>query len=458
MDLNQIDKLNNLIVKQGEHLLNAQINNLKQSYTAMELRLADVDKYEADLFRMKAELLEYLTENGVVHGFIFDGVQQAIQGGNIVITADMLKAVTDRFGYMTEDNVRDIIDEIISELVPDLIKDVQVDGVSKKSGNVANITKEDIKASYESNDDTNAFTDSEKDKLANDITDVTIDGVSVVTGTVGVITNADIKTSYESNDNTNAYTDVEKAKLAGIADGAERNFVRNVTVNGEGVVNADGVAVVTIEPFDPSDIEADISSLNARVDTNTGNITLNETAITEVKDSLYGGTTGQVLTKRSNTGGDYIWQDASGGDTSGVLKFVERRRFEINLAAGVIVDYNTLDPITLDTSIDCVYIFDTMSINASNIGQSLMCYGCTLVVPDGGNYISIRLNPSNALVLGDSSYICTEATILTQSATPTSGTAQYFTFSSGSGNFLDNSTRLENFVASGYYTLYKKEI
>jgi len=64
---------------------------------------------------------------------------------------------------------------------------------------------DEIKASYESNADTNAYTDAEKAKLAGIEENATAD-----------MTGAEIKAAYEGEPDTNAYTDAEKAKLAGV--------------------------------------------------------------------------------------------------------------------------------------------------------------------------------------------------------------------------------------------------
>ena len=74
--------------------------------------------------------------------------------------------------------------------------------VPQASGN-SQETPESVKAKYEANDDTNAFTDIEKAKLA-----------SVEEGATGDLTGEEIKTLYEGQPNTNAFTDDEKAKLA----------------------------------------------------------------------------------------------------------------------------------------------------------------------------------------------------------------------------------------------------
>lgn len=62
-------------------------------------------------------------------------------------------------------------------------------------------TEESIKTKYESNPDTNAFTDDEKAKLEGLPSEIPSE------------TEESIKTKYESNANTNAFTDAEKEKL-----------------------------------------------------------------------------------------------------------------------------------------------------------------------------------------------------------------------------------------------------
>ncbi len=85
----------------------------------------------------------------------------------------------------------------------------------------------DLKTGYESNADTNAFTDSEKTKLA-----------AIESGATADQTGAQIKTAYEAESDTNAFTDSEKTKLAGVATGAEVNAVDSVAGK-TGVVTLD---------------------------------------------------------------------------------------------------------------------------------------------------------------------------------------------------------------------------
>jgi hypothetical protein len=72
-----------------------------------------------------------------------------------------------------------------------------------------NLTPASIKSSYESNADTNAFTNADESKL---------DGIEALA--TADQTNLEIKTAYELNANTNAFEDAEKTKLTGIETGA----------------------------------------------------------------------------------------------------------------------------------------------------------------------------------------------------------------------------------------------
>jgi energy-converting hydrogenase Eha subunit B len=71
-----------------------------------------------------------------------------------------------------------------------------------------------IKTKYESNSNTNAFTDALLTKL---------NGIATGATNTAEETAATIKTKYESNSNTNAFTDAEKTKLSGIEAGAQVN-------------------------------------------------------------------------------------------------------------------------------------------------------------------------------------------------------------------------------------------
>ena len=76
---------------------------------------------------------------------------------------------------------------------------------------------------YESNADTNAFTDADHTKL---------DGIEA--SAPADQSAAEIKTAYESNADTNAFTDAEQTKLAGIEASADVTDTANVTAAGAG--------------------------------------------------------------------------------------------------------------------------------------------------------------------------------------------------------------------------------
>lgn len=136
-----------------------------------------------------------------------------------------------------------------------------------------------VKTAYESNSDTNAFTDSEKTKLSGIATGAEVNAVDSVNSQTGAValdaddiddtstthkfataaqltkidgvesgatadqTGAEIKSLYEAQSNTNAFTDAEKTKLSGIAAGAEVNTVDSVnTQTGSVVLDADDIS------------------------------------------------------------------------------------------------------------------------------------------------------------------------------------------------------------------------
>lgn len=96
-------------------------------------------------------------------------------------------------------------------------------------------TAADVKTAYESNANTNEFSDSEQTKL-----------LGIEAGAEVNPTDAEIKTAYENNENTNAFTDAEQSKLSGISTGAEVNAVDSVnTQTGAVVLDADDISDAT---------------------------------------------------------------------------------------------------------------------------------------------------------------------------------------------------------------------
>lgn len=248
-----------------------------------------LDHYEAMIMKMRTQLIDWIVAHGLVDGWILDGVLQPIQNGKIVLTSDAIKQITDKFGYFTEEITKKYLDKYLPEnhYVADenyvhtdnnydnaaveklagieagaevnKIIDVVFNGstVLNEDTRIATITitPEDIKNWYESNPDVNPFTDADKAKLdgiedgaqVNAVENVTVDGVTVLdlADKTAKITKEIIKASYESNADTNAFTDAEKEKLAGIAEGAEVNNVKDVTLDGKSIVNKDKIAELT---------------------------------------------------------------------------------------------------------------------------------------------------------------------------------------------------------------------
>ena len=96
-------------------------------------------------------------------------------------------------------------------------------------------TAADVKTAYESNANTNEFSDSEQTKL-----------LGIEAGAEVNPTDAEIKTAYENNANTNAFTDAEQSKLSGISSGAEVNAVDSVNAQtGVVVLDADDISDAT---------------------------------------------------------------------------------------------------------------------------------------------------------------------------------------------------------------------
>ncbi len=67
------------------------------------------------------------------------------------------------------------------------VHDVTLDGTSVVKNKIAELTKQLIKQSYESNSNTNCLTDALLTKLNNAITNVTYNGTSLVQGTVAIL-------------------------------------------------------------------------------------------------------------------------------------------------------------------------------------------------------------------------------------------------------------------------------
>lgn len=117
-------------------------------------------------------------------------------------------------------------------------RDVAADGTKLdniETAATADQTGAEIKALYEAESDTNAFTDADHTKL---------DGIE--TGATADQTGAEIKTAYEAEADTNAFTDAEKSKLTGIEASADVPDETNVIA----ALNGAALTAVTVATDD----------------------------------------------------------------------------------------------------------------------------------------------------------------------------------------------------------------
>lgn len=85
--------------------------------------------------------------------------------------------------------------------------------------------------------------------------DIAADGTKLDTIETGAEVNptaSEIKTAYESNANTNAFTDAEQTKLAGIEAGADVTDTANVTAAGA-LMDSEVTNLAAVKSFDPAD-------------------------------------------------------------------------------------------------------------------------------------------------------------------------------------------------------------
>lgn len=264
-------------------------NEIYNSPSGREAKISGLDHWEQMVYKVRTQLIDYIIEHGLVQGFEYDGINEPIKNGKIVLTAEMLQRVTDRFGYFKEKETLEFIEKYLPEhyyvsddnyvhtdnnytdeekaklegiedgaevnkVISILFNGVETIDPTTRVATIT-ITPADIKAWYEQNPDTNVFSDADKKKLdgieanaqVNKVENVTIDGVTVLDpeDKTAKITKKLVKASYESNPDTNAFTDAEKTKLEGIEDGAQVNDVIDVTLDGNSIVDRNKIAVLT---------------------------------------------------------------------------------------------------------------------------------------------------------------------------------------------------------------------
>ena len=228
-------------------------NEIYNSPSGRDAKIPGLDHWEQMIHKVRTQLIDYIIEHGLVQGFEYDGINEPIKNGKIVITAEMLQRVTDRFGYFKEKETLEFVEKYLPEhhyvadknyvhtdnnytdaekaklegiadgaevnkVISVLFNGVETIDPETRVATIT-ITPADVKAWYEQNPDTNVFTDAEKaklesiniDELSNKVEDVTLDGETIVKNKVAALTAKKIKDSYESNADTNAFTDADKA-------------------------------------------------------------------------------------------------------------------------------------------------------------------------------------------------------------------------------------------------------
>lgn len=228
-------------------------NEIYNSPSGRDAKIPGLDHWEQMIHKVRTQLIDYIIEHGLVQGFEYDGINEPIKNGKIVITAEMLQRVTDRFGYFKEREILEFVEKYLPEhyyvtdenyvhtdnnytdaeksklegiedgaevnkVISVLFNGVETIDPETRVATIT-ITPSDIKEWYEQNPDTNVFTDAEKIKLesisinelSNKVEDVTLDGETIVKNKIAILTSKKIKDSYESNADTNVFTDADKA-------------------------------------------------------------------------------------------------------------------------------------------------------------------------------------------------------------------------------------------------------
>lgn len=247
-----------------------EIKKALESEAAKTLALPRITEIEQMIFKLRAELIDYIVAHGLVDGMILNGQLQKVENGKIVVTADMIDSVVRFLGYFQESDVQAFLEKYLP----------------------ANNYVQD--GDYVHTD--NNYTDEAVHKLAgiengaevNKVIDVMFNGKTVIDdGTrvaVITITPEDIKQWYESNPNTNVFTDAEKAKLAGIADGADVNRVDDVILNGRSTLDEHKRSIITKE--DIKDAYEQNPDTNAFTDAEKNQLRQNTTNIEELGNEL----------------------------------------------------------------------------------------------------------------------------------------------------------------------------
>ena len=147
-------------------LAQSNIEKLLSTEAAKQITVPKLTEIESLLFKLKSELFSYIQEKGLIDGLIWNGALQPVSDRKIVITKDMIKAVTDSIYNKELAKLAGIEEGAEANKVIDVIfNDVSVLDNDTRVATIT-ITPEDIKRWYESNENTNCYTDEEKELVA----------------------------------------------------------------------------------------------------------------------------------------------------------------------------------------------------------------------------------------------------------------------------------------------------
>lgn len=79
------------------------------------LNIPNLNDYQQMVFRLRAELIDYIEAHGLLDGLIWDGVLQPVENRKIIISADMVNQLCVKLGFMKEGDVRDLLDVYLPE-------------------------------------------------------------------------------------------------------------------------------------------------------------------------------------------------------------------------------------------------------------------------------------------------------------------------------------------------------
>ena len=90
-------------------------NEIYNSPSGRSAKIPGLDHWEQMIHKVRTQLIDYIIEHGLVQGFEYDGINEPIKNGKIVITAEMLQRVTDRFGYFKEKETLEFVEKYLPE-------------------------------------------------------------------------------------------------------------------------------------------------------------------------------------------------------------------------------------------------------------------------------------------------------------------------------------------------------